>query len=110
MYPTPAVAKASRDILLLLKKGIRTSNYLHKKIGYDYWSAIGFLALQDLIEVDIASYKNALNRLQALGTLESIGKLTHEHSTESKKIFDSAKYFLSKRGKVFVKLLLEKEV
>ena len=109
MYPTPEVAKASRDILLLLKKGTRTSNYLHKKIGYDYWSAIHFLALQDLIDVDTATYKNALERLQALGTLSSIGQLTHEKSVKSKKSFESSKYFLSKRGKVLVKLLLEKE-
>ena len=109
MYPTPMVAKASRDILLLLKKGTRTTNYLRKKVGSHFGSAIVFLAFQDLIDVDTATYKTALERLQALGTLKNIDQITDKRSIQDEKSFENAKYFLSKRGKAFVNLLLEKE-
>jgi hypothetical protein len=109
MYPTPEVAKASRDILLLLKKGTRTTNYLRNKVGSHFGSAIVFLAFQDLIDVDTATYKIALERLKSLGTSKNIDQITDKRSIRAKKSFENAKYFLSKRGKAFVNLLLEKE-
>ena len=94
----PEVAKAARQILVLLKKGKRNSDYLKNRVGLDAYSALSWLALQDLITTGPMDYELAIKRLQALANMP-IGKKLKKHKP--------ALYFLSNRGKEVVELLEE---
>lgn len=94
----PEVAKAARNILLLLKRGKRTSEYLSKKVGTYTYSAIVWLALQDLISTGVRTTEEDMKILDSLMAMSSGEKRTK---------LKPALYFLSKRGKEVVELLIE---
>ena len=98
------VIEAARKILALLKKGKRTSQYLYKKIGGSTYSALSWLALQDLVTTGPMDYETAMKRLQALANMPIDGKM------KKFKKLKPALYFLSNRGKEVVELLEQNEV
>lgn len=97
----PEVAKAARQILVLLKKGKRNSDYLKNRVGLDAYSALSWLALHDLITTGPMDYELAIKRLQALTNMPIDGKM------KKLKKHKPALYFLSNRGKEVVELLEE---
>jgi len=103
----PEVVEAARKILALLKKGKRTSEYLYKKIGGSTYSALSWLALQDLITTGPMDYERAMKRLEAL-KFEAWG-ICEDTKAKPKK-YKPVLYFLSNRGKEVVELLEQNEV